>query len=53
MKKVERLNITEQKNWDGLWGGTCPECGCELYLKGDLFRCAGGCGHTNPIKKHK
>ena len=53
MIKTEGLDITEQDNWDGLWGGTCPECGCELYLKGRHFRCAGGCGYRKRVKKSK
>ena len=32
---------------EGLNMGTCPQCGCDLYKKGDLIKCANsGCDYS-------
>lgn len=47
MKDNKGFNISTANNWDGLYMGTCPVCGCDLYLKGDLRKCANsGCNYA-------
>ena len=47
IQKVSGLNISKANNWDGLFMGECPQCGCDLYVKGQLNKCANsGCDYS-------
>lgn len=44
---MKGFNISTADNWDGLYMGTCPKCGCDLYLKESFKRCANsGCNYS-------